>query len=166
MVLKEKMILRERLISLRDQAGISQAELAERLDVSRQTVTSWESGKTAPTRDNLKSLAALYGVTMDWLCGEDSAPYEKSVGAEQKPEKLTEEAQAAPEPVKDEPETLQKKRKRVLFDFLGALIVLIGLTVGAILQVRTAKQSDTAIPAEDIPDIEINPSAWNSFSFD
>lgn len=48
------MTLREKLIVLRDRAGLSQMELADRLGVSRQAVSRWESGDTTPTMDKLK----------------------------------------------------------------------------------------------------------------
>lgn len=43
------MTLREKLIVSRNKAGLSQMELAERLGVSRQAVSRWESGDTTPT---------------------------------------------------------------------------------------------------------------------
>ena len=43
------MDLREKLIKLRDEHGLSQAEMAERLDVTRQTVSRWEAGKSTPS---------------------------------------------------------------------------------------------------------------------
>ncbi len=51
------MTLREKLIVSRNKAGLSQMELAERLGVSRQAVSRWESGDTTPTMDKLKALA-------------------------------------------------------------------------------------------------------------
>ena len=64
------MTLREKLIVSRNKAGLSQMELADRLGVSRQAVSRWESGDTTPTMDKLKSLAKLYGVSLDWLCSD------------------------------------------------------------------------------------------------
>ena len=64
------MTLREKLIVSRNKAGLSQMELAERLGVSRQAVSRWESGDTTPTMDKLKALAKLYGVSLDWLCSD------------------------------------------------------------------------------------------------
>ena len=64
------MTLREKLIVSRNKAGLSQMELAERLGVSRQAVSRWESGDTTPTMDKLKSLAKIYGVSLDWLCSD------------------------------------------------------------------------------------------------
>ena len=64
------MTLREKLIVSRNKAGLSQMELAERLGVSRQAVSRWESGDTTPTVDKLKTLARIYGVSLDWLFGD------------------------------------------------------------------------------------------------
>ena len=73
------MTLREKLIVLRDKAGISQMALAHQLGVSRQAVTRWESGDTTPSMDKLKALAKIYDVSLDWLCNEDESE-EKVVG--------------------------------------------------------------------------------------
>lgn len=64
------MTLREKLIVSRNKAGLSQMELANQLGVSRQAVSRWESGDTTPTMDKLKTLAKLYGVSLDWLCSD------------------------------------------------------------------------------------------------
>ena len=48
------MTLREKLIVLRDKAGITQMALAHQLGVSRQAVTRWESGDTTPSMDTLE----------------------------------------------------------------------------------------------------------------
>ena len=64
------MTLGERLKELRQQTGFSQEQVAERVGVSRQAVTKWESGRTIPTSENLAALAELYQVPLDDL-GED-----------------------------------------------------------------------------------------------
>ncbi len=52
--------------------GLSQTELAERLHVSRQAVSSWEQGKTAPTIDNVLQLTRIFCISFDeLLCLED-----------------------------------------------------------------------------------------------
>ncbi len=53
----------------RKQLGLSQEELGERLYVSRQTVSQWETGQTVPTVDNLTRLRELFGVSVDELLG-------------------------------------------------------------------------------------------------
>ena len=65
------MTLREKLIRLREKNGLSQAELAEQLGVSRQAVSRWEGGYTLPSLEKLKLIAKLYRVSLDWLCNEE-----------------------------------------------------------------------------------------------
>ena len=58
------------LLALRTQHGLSQDELAERVYVTRQAVSRWETGETTPNTDTLKLLAALFDVSIDMLLGE------------------------------------------------------------------------------------------------
>lgn len=57
----------EKLIVLRKQNGWSQEELAEKLDVSRQAISKWESGQSLPESERIVQLARLFGVTTDYL---------------------------------------------------------------------------------------------------
>lgn len=59
-----------KLVSLRKQKGITQMELAEKLNVSRQAISRWEVGLAVPTTDNLKVLSELYGVSIDYLLND------------------------------------------------------------------------------------------------
>ena len=59
----------ENLKYLRKEEKMTQEALAERLNVSRQAVTKWESGQSLPDIENLKQMADLFGVTMDSLVG-------------------------------------------------------------------------------------------------
>lgn len=56
-----------RLVALRREHDMSQEELADRLNISRQAVSKWERAEASPDLDNLSALAALYGVTLDEL---------------------------------------------------------------------------------------------------
>lgn len=56
-----------KLYELRKQKGLSQEELAGRLNVSRQTISKWEVGESAPDMDNLVSISELFGVSLDEL---------------------------------------------------------------------------------------------------
>ena len=58
------------LLTLRTQHGLSQDELAEKVFVTRQAVSRWETGETTPNTDTLKLLAALFDVSIDTLLGE------------------------------------------------------------------------------------------------
>lgn len=55
------------LLSLRREKGLSQAELAEELGVSRQAVSRWEAGLAVPSGENLIALSRVYGVTVEEL---------------------------------------------------------------------------------------------------
>ena len=55
-------MLSEKIRSYRKQAGMSQEQLAEKLNVSRQAVTKWETGVGIPDIVNLKGLAKLFSV--------------------------------------------------------------------------------------------------------
>ena len=63
--------LNEKLISLRKEKRMSQQDLAEALNVSRQAVSRWEVGIAIPSKDNLLALSKLFGVPADELMGAD-----------------------------------------------------------------------------------------------
>ena len=64
------MKLCEKLYELRRAAGLSQEELAERLNVSRQAVSKWENGSADPSTTNLLAVAKLYDVPAEELLRE------------------------------------------------------------------------------------------------
>lgn len=57
----------ENLQFIRAQAGVTQEQLAEQLDVSRQSVSKWEGGQSFPEMDTLLRICDLYGVNLDTL---------------------------------------------------------------------------------------------------
>lgn len=67
----------EKMQKLRKEKGLSQEELAEMLQVSRQSVSKWESGQTFPETDKLMTLSEIFGVTVDSLIkdGETESDY-------------------------------------------------------------------------------------------
>lgn len=66
-----KMKLSEKILTLRKQAGLSQEELAEKLNVSRQAVSRWEVGSAIPDAMNVMQLSRLFGVSADYLLNDD-----------------------------------------------------------------------------------------------
>ena len=60
----------ENLKYLRKREGITQEELAERLNVSRQSVTKWESGQSLPDIEKVKEIAYMFSVSVDALVGD------------------------------------------------------------------------------------------------
>ena len=61
-----------RLYELRKQQGLSQEELASRLDVTRQTVSKWELGETAPDIKQAQILSQIFNISLDELTGNDT----------------------------------------------------------------------------------------------
>lgn len=97
------MELMDTLQFYRKRQGLSQVELAEALDVSRQTISKWETGAALPSAENLLALSKLYGVPVDDLLN--------SIEAEAPPPELApleEESAAPPDP------TLLPRRKLIL----------------------------------------------------
>lgn len=71
------MDLKDTLQFYRKRQGLSQIDLADALEVSRQTVSKWETGAVLPSAENLLALSKLYGVTVDTLLNgetEERAP--------------------------------------------------------------------------------------------
>lgn len=65
------MTFAEKVFKLRRQAGLSQEELAEKLDVSRQAISRWEMGVAIPDAANLLQLSRLFDVTVDYLIKDE-----------------------------------------------------------------------------------------------
>lgn len=65
------MKIHEKIQLQRKKSGLSQEELAFRLDVSRQSVYKWETGASAPELDRLKKLAEVFGVSYEYLLNDD-----------------------------------------------------------------------------------------------
>ena len=79
------MAFSENLQFIRAQAGVTQEQLAEQLDVSRQSVSKWEGGQSFPEMDTLLRICDLYDVNLDTLLrgsveqslSEDTAGYDR-----------------------------------------------------------------------------------------
>ena len=65
------MILADKILQLRTAQGWSQEELAEKLGVSRQSVSKWESAGSIPDLNKILQLAQLFGVTTDYLLKDE-----------------------------------------------------------------------------------------------
>lgn len=124
------------LYTIRKQSGMSQEELAERLNVSRQAVSKWERGEALPDTDNLIAIAELFDVSLDWLVhsdesslkqvetAEDALP--KSTSEENEEKEEDEEDEEEDEEDEDDPEVIEsKKRFRLWYDLPYPILVTI-----------------------------------------
>ena len=64
-------MLNEKIKNLRKQNNLTQEELADKLCVSRQAITKWETGAGVPDIANIEAIAKLFGITFDELLSEN-----------------------------------------------------------------------------------------------
>lgn len=146
----------ERLAALRKRAGLSQGDVAARLNVSRQAVSRWETGFTVPSTDNLSHLGRLYGVTLDELL---------SYSAALPPEKPQEEAPAqqpkaeAPAPTPQPAAASAPAHAKVIIIALSILCLLLAIGVGVLLHQKHSENRELTfdeIESESIEDADID----------
>ena len=81
------MTLAEKIALLRKQKGWSQEELADKMDISRQSVSKWESGQSVPDLDKIIKISDIFAVSTDYLLKEEGETEEFSsrqgVGSEE-----------------------------------------------------------------------------------
>ena len=109
----------EKMIELRKQNGLSQQDLADRLGVSRQAISRWETGAVQPLADSVKSLAQVFQVSTDYLLNDDL-------------DTPTPPPTAQPAPPQEKPKSTRKHRKWLLaLAALAAAAVLVLVTAVA-----------------------------------
>ena len=106
------MTIGEKIYTLRTKSGMTQEQLAEKMGVSRQAISKWESGVSVPELNKLKALANLFQVSLDELMG-------------QKP---------AENIVSDESEKTDKSDKILKFVQMGQAVAIILLGIATIIQ--------------------------------
>ena len=74
------MIFADKVVQLRKKSGWSQEELAEKLNVTRQSVSKWEGAQSIPDLEKILQLAQIFGVSTDYLLKDElaEAEYTKS----------------------------------------------------------------------------------------
>ena len=128
------MILQQKLKYLRKQMGLSQLELAEKLQVSRQAVSGWESGTSKPSTESLKSLGALYDVPLEYLLNENIS--EASVIS-------------VKETISNKTDVDTKKRLRQSILIIMAFVILLS---GVIVAIYIHEQKENIVLIEDLAD--------------
>nr|WP_325299880.1 helix-turn-helix transcriptional regulator [uncultured Dysosmobacter sp.] len=148
------MTLDKKLVRLRKKEGLSQADVSEKLDVSRQAVTKWETGTSRPSTENLQALSKLYNVPLEYLLDESA-------------DELPTAALAAPEtPVAEsgpEREVQKKGRQRIRWLVIGAVVfVLLGCVLSwyknnqknDMDDLHTLQREDTTL--DEVPKFDLN----------
>ena len=75
-------MLSEKLYKLRKNSGLSQEQLAEQLNVSRQAISKWESGTAVPESEKLVAISNYFGVSVDYLLKDDEEGKTKATDSE------------------------------------------------------------------------------------
>lgn len=123
----------EKLSFLRKQHGMTQMELAEKLDISRQAVSRWEQGTSEPSTENLVSIGKLFGVPVDDLVNENVQLQAEST------------VQVA---VAEEKEPAEKRSKYGIAKVVG--IVIFAIAVALVICIGLRKGKKNPAPMEDI----------------
>lgn len=125
------MELAQKLKALRKKRGLSQLELAEKLFVSRQAVSGWESGTSRPSTENLQSLSRLFNVPLETLL-DDTAEAEPTAA----PEKTLAEEQ-----VKEEDKGQEQDRRRK--GMILVIVLLLALLIAVVLAHSSALRENS-----------------------
>lgn len=125
------MNLSEKLSFLRKEKGLSQENLADEMNVSRQAVSKWESGNVMPSLDNLIYLSKLYGVTIDSLIDDSQDLPSESAP----PEPVPAEPLPPESPRMEHPAFTFIKKYGWLTAFLLAMVVIL-ILVACLLNMR------------------------------
>lgn len=139
------MTLCEKLTQARKAAGLTQADIAARLSVSRQAVSRWESGQSKPSTEKLLALGALYGVSIDQLLntGNVEAPAVETVSALPEVESL-------------EAVILEKRRTRAWLKYAVAALCGALLILALLLILKKPDSSEKSVDVKRITDLEVD----------
>lgn len=124
------MILADKIIELRKKAGMSQEELAEKLGVSRQSVSKWEMSQSTPDLNRILKMSEVFGVSTDYLL-KDKIDLTKPELIADTP---TEESHDETEPpltyvsMKEANDFLNKNHRHALFTALGVALCISSVT--------------------------------------
>lgn len=147
------MQLPEKLTYLRKQKGLTQSNLAETLNVSRQAISRWEVGTAVPSTDNLKVLSTLYGVPIDYLLNDNTDDMRKSVVTQTLP--------------KDDSDIkVIKKPISVWIYALTVIIVMFAVVTIILVGVWHKDESTAIVPLEDMETIVDDSFQTEIFSFE
>ena len=108
-----------KLYNLRKQKGLSQEELANRLNVSRQTVSKWEVGDSTPDMEKLIAISDLFKISLDEL-GLDKMPEQKA-GTPVKMEIVSDLKEKV---LTDENKQKAKRGLKIAAIILGAIVLI------------------------------------------
>ena len=108
------MPLADKIVELRKKQGWSQIDLADRLDVSRQSVSKWEMAQAVPELDKIIKMSELFAVTTDYLLKDDAPAPEPGDAPPPPPEEPPRPAPEPETPPGPAPAAPKKRRRWIL----------------------------------------------------
>ena len=147
---------KDKLVSLRKGKGLSQLELAEILNVSRQSISRWEVGTSVPTMEKLIALSKLYDIPLDELIHQKEGQ-ENTVQVLEQNEKEEKEGEKQQEIYK-EYHHIRKSIDRISIGVLLILVVLVScIVIYCIVIYCMTNREFSAIPIEKLDRYVIEP---------
>ena len=146
------MELNEKLLSLRKKNKLTQAQVSETLDVSRQAISNWETGAVLPSTANLLALSRLYQVPLDHLLNGDTDPMPVPVTEKEVDKKEATAPETEYSNTNSKIDRLKKRKAIILFYLLTILLVVV-ISVAATLFVLWAREPK----AIDLYDLDSTP---------
>ncbi len=135
-----------KIIELRKKENWSQEQLADKLNVSRQTVSKWETNQAAPSAANIRALCEAFGVQSDYFISADEAVT--------KPEVQKADGTRPEEPQED----TKKRKKTALIVFLIIFLTIAAVILGVVIVgacciiIALNKGSSSAVTTQTYPE--------------
>ena len=111
-------MLAEKIYSLRKKSGLSQEQLASKLNVSRQAISKWEAGSSVPESEKLIALSEYFQVSVDYLIRDEDR--------KENPE------QEQPNNV---PEIASTANKKITIGLIASIVGIVGLILWGLVSI-------------------------------
>ncbi len=118
------MSFRDKLIQLRNEQKLSQQELADMLDVARQTVSRWESGKSVPSSNQIANICKVFHIQPNELVETESGAYDT--------------------PKQAQPHTANQTKRTLSIPLLVVMSVLLLIAIGGLIATIVYAVKDAA----------------------
>ena len=144
------MKLHEKIYTLRKKQNLSQEALSEKLGVSRQSVSKWETGEATPEVTKLLSLSKIFGVTTDYLLNDESEDEVKIIEVKEEPSAF------AATPIYETPRknNSAKKLAIILLICIIAFALLFPLFIGIFGYSVFTNKTDNIVVLEGVTSVE------------
>ena len=136
------MTLCEKLTQARKTAGLTQADVAAKLNVSRQAVSRWESGQSKPSTEKLLTLGNLYGISLDQLLSAEKPAVET--------------VPDLPETITAEPVIPETHRPRAWLKYAAAALCGALLMLALLLILKKPDSSEKSVDVKRFTDLEVD----------